>query len=152
MLSWSLSPPRPQSFLSAPLFDPEGISYMICGAGQTDRSSSASGQFYYAPDISSRFNTLPQLQLQLSEKRRSCFLIFFARISWTNLVLNKKKKWSNPFPCKQVSEERGWGVKRYPSTHPPPPPPPPPPPWRFLDCNFIYSPLFLSWRPLRWIL
>ena len=41
---------------------------MICGAGLTDRSSSASGQFYCDTDICSQFNTLPQLQLQLSEK------------------------------------------------------------------------------------
>ena len=147
MLSWSLSPPRPQSFLSAPLFDPEGISYMICGAGQTDRSSSASGQFYYAPDICSRFNTLPQLQLQLSEKRRSCFLTFFARISWTNLVLKKKKKMLKPFPLQTSLRGTGMGSEKVPFHTPPPPPP-----WRFLDCNFIYSPLFLSWRPLRWIL
>ena len=41
---------------------------MICGAGLADRSSSASGQFYCDTDICSQFNTLPQLQLQLSEK------------------------------------------------------------------------------------
>lgn len=73
------------------------------------------------------------------KKRRSCFLTFFARISWTNLVWKKKKKCSTPLPCKQVSEERGWGVKRYPSTHLPTRSP-----LRFLDSNFIYSPLFLS--------
>ena len=147
--------PEVAILLSAPLFDPEGILYIICGAGQTDRSSSASGQLYCAPDICSQFNTLPQLQLQLSEKTyldlelfaivffkgRSCFLTFFAGISWTDVVLKEKKKNAQPLsPANKLSEERGWGGKRYPST----PRAPPPPPWSFLDCNFIYFQLFLS--------
>ena len=151
MLSRSLLPPTPQSFLSAPLFDPEGISYMICGAGQTDRSSSASGQLYCAPDICSQFNTLPQLQLQLSEKTyldlelfaivffkgRSCFLTFFAGISWTHVVLKETKKCSTPLPCKQALRGTGMGREKIPFHTPPPP-------WSFLDCNFIYFQLFLS--------
>lgn len=151
MLSWSLLPPKSQSFLSAPLFDPEGISYMICGAGLTDRSSSASGQLYCAPDICSQFNTLPQLQLQLSEKTyldlelfaivffkgRSCFLTFFSGISWTDVVLKETKKCSTPLPCKQALRGTGMGREKIPFHTPPPPP------WSFLDCNFIYFPLFL---------
>lgn len=139
----TLSPEATILFVcSAPLFDPAGISYMICGAGQTDRSSSASGQFYYAPDICSQFNTLPQLQLQLSEKRRSCFLTFFAKISWTNLVLKKKKKSSTLSPANK-SQRNGDGEGK--DTLPPPSHAPTPLlQYSFLDSNFIYSPLFLS--------
>ena len=134
--------PEVAILLSAPLFDPEGILYIICGAGQTDRSSSASGQLYCAPDICSQFNTLPQLQLQLSEKTyldlelfaivffkgRSCFLTFFAGISWTDVVLKEKKKMLNPSPLQTSSQRNGDGEGKDTLPHTPPPTPPPPPP------------------------
>lgn len=155
MLSWSLLPPKSQSFLSAPQFDPEGISYMICGAGQTDRSCSASGQFYCAPDICSQFNTLPQLQLQLSEKtyldlelfaivlflRTILFPYSFCRNFLDRCRFERDKKRLNPSPLQTSSQSNGDGEGKDTLPHTSPPPSPS---WSFLDCNFIYFPLFLS--------
>ena len=59
----------------------------------------------------------------------------------------KEKKMLKPFPLQTSLRGTGMGSEKVPFHTPPPPPR-----WRFLDCNFIYFPLFLSWRPLRWIL
>lgn len=134
MLSWSLLPPKSQSFLSAPLFDPEGISYIICGAGQTDRSSSASGQLYCAPDICSHFNTLSQLQLQLSEKTYLDLELFaivffkgdlvslhFCRNFLDRCRFERDKKMRNPSPLQTSSQSNGDGEGKdtLPHTSPP---------------------------------
>ena len=109
---------------------------MIFGAGQTDRSCSASGQFYCAPDICSQFNTLPQLQLQLSEKtyldlelfaivlflRTILFPYIFCRNFLDRCRFERDKKMLNPSPLQTSSQSNGDGEGKdtLPHTSPPP--------------------------------
>lgn len=103
------------------MFDPEGVSYMICGAGQTDRSSSGSGQFYYAPEICAQFNTLSQLQLQLSEKKAVLFPYIFCQNFLDKSRLEKEKKMLNPSPLQTSLRGTGMGSEKVPFHTPPHP-------------------------------